>query len=488
MSDKKAEAPKPKMSLNQAIAVLNKNTQTIENALFSRSQMARTLTDPTRDIDQECGYPVDIDDKLYKKYYERGDVASRVVSLYPDECWSADPIVVENEDDDATDFEEDWAAFIKKSNAYHYLHRIDVMSGIGRFGVILLGINDGKPNLSDPVDGIETEDQREANNRKYELLYMRVFAESDVRISTLENNVQSPRYGRPTMYEISIASSPSSEGSEEVKKTVRVHWSRIIHIADNRESSEIYGVPRMQRVFNRLYDIKKVSAGSGEMFWQGAFPGFSLETNPNLTEDIEIDADATKEQMEKWRNGLQRYLVMQNMSVKSLAPQVADPGPHVTTQLKLLCVAMKVPWRIFLGSEEAKLASTSDKEAWNGRLNQRQKRYLTPMVVQPFIDRLMALGVVAEAEDYTITWPDLNTRTEEDIATVADKRTSAAAKYVTAGVEALIPPFHYLTEVLGFEDEQANAILEDATEETRLSEDPDDMDDNSSGEDNSDDD
>ena len=55
-------------------------------------------------------------------------------------------------------------------------------------------------------------------------------------------------------------------------------------------------------------------------------------------------------------------------------------------------MAYGVPYRILVGSEEAKLASSQDKRTWNERVQKRRDNYLTPMVVRPFVDRLIALG------------------------------------------------------------------------------------------------
>ena len=63
-----------------------------------------------------------------------------------------------------------------------------------------------------------------------------------------------------------------------------------------------------------------------------------------------------------------------------------------------------------------------------------------------------------EVEEYTVDWPDLNSPTDEDKANVAKSLTEAMSKYVSAGVDTLIPPMEYLTVVLGFTQEEAEAI------------------------------
>jgi hypothetical protein len=160
---------------------------------------------------------------------------------------------------------------------------------------------------------------------------------------------------------------------------------------------------------------------------------------------------------------LQRYIALEGLSAKSLSPQIADPTGHIRANLQEISIALGCPLRIFMGSEAAQLASGQDKETWNVRLMLRRERYLTPMVIRPVIDRLKAMGCLPEVEKYNVWWPDLNEPTGKDKAEIADLRTTALTKYVSGGVDALIPPKEYLTMVVGYTEDEANAIL-DASE------------------------
>lgn len=433
----------------------------IQNALLTRQKWLSALLDPRRDIDKECGHPETISIDDYNRAYSRGDLATRVVDVYPEESWADDPMVFETEDPEETEFEKAWDTLQKRFSLFSLLQRADMLSGIGRFGVILLGVDDGQ-DLSQPVDGINERGEKiGGTSAERELLYVRPFDETIVTIQAFETDSQNPRYGLPTKYEIQFTSDGTLASDRMV---LSVHWSRVVHIADNRRNSEVYGIPRMQRVFNRLLDLKKISGGSGEMFWKGGFPGFSLETMPDKGETVVLDKVATKEQMESYMNGLQRYIATIGMSVKSLAPQIADPESHIDTQIKLVAAAMGIPWRVLIGSEQAQLASGQDKKTWNSRVNRRRIAYLTPYVLTPFIKRLIDVGILPEPgeEGFQVEWKDLNTPSNEEKAGVAERRSNALSKYVQGGVDTLILPFHYLTLVLGFSDEEANAIIEAA--------------------------
>ncbi|KKK65744.1 hypothetical protein LCGC14_2971080, partial [marine sediment metagenome] len=250
------------------------------NAQIFRQDMIRKLLNPDRDINFSCGYPDSITMDDYKRIYDREGLGAKVVSFLPGESWSMPPRVFEDEKGDETDFEKAWETVQKEKNLFQYLQRIDSLSGIGEFGILLLGIDDGK-DLNKPIEGIDlkTGEKTESKKKEHKLLYLKPFDQSVVKIKTNEGDITSPRYGFPTMYTIDFAAETSSSSDINTKE---VHWTRVIHVADNRDTSETLGIPRMRNVFNRILDVRKILSGSGEMFWKGGFPGYSLEVNPDL--------------------------------------------------------------------------------------------------------------------------------------------------------------------------------------------------------------
>lgn len=438
----------------------------LNNILTTRTAWLQKLLDPRRDIGKECGHPEVISNSDYRRAFLRGDIATRVVSLYPEESWSVRPEVFENEDETETEFEMAWKALEKKHRLKSILGRADVLSGIGRFGVILLGLNDGL-ELREPVGELQQNGEFVPSaDRK--LIYLRAFDETELLINSLEKDPTNPRYGQPTQYQITF-SDTALDASEASTMHQTVHWSRVIHIADNRMSSDVYGQPRMEKVFDRLLDLRKIMGGSGEMFWKGGFPGYSLEATPGLEDQIKFDKKKTREEMEAYMNGLQRYIATIGMSVKSLNVQVADPKSHMETQIRMIAMAMGVPWRILMGVEVGQLASEQDIEVWNRRLSKRQNEYLTPFLISPFVERLIGLGVLPMPRDgeFQIEWPDLQSTKDQDVAGVAETRTNALSKYVSSGVDTLITPFFYLTLILGMTSEEATSIIQEAEKEMK---------------------
>lgn len=368
----------------------------VGNAALMRTELLQKLFDPRRDIDDECGYSKSITDAQYGYLYDREGIATRVVSIYPEETWVMDPIISEDEDEDEAEFEKAVSDLIKAHNIWHYLHRIDEQSGIGSYGVLLIGIDDGL-ELHEPAEGINERGEPVGNASDRQIIYLRPFEKRLVRIDGYENDESNPRFGQPTKYTIQFADpslmDTATASPDNTSKIV--HWSRVVHIADNRRSSEVFGVPRIQNTYNRQLDLRKLLGGSAEMFWKGAFPGYSFEVNPELG-DVDIDTTALRQEFSDYANGLQRYLAIRGMSAKSLAPQVASPEQHFVVLVKAIALTIGVPWRMLLGSEAAQLASSQDKDSWNKRLKRRQDKYVTPMLIRPFFDRCIALGVLPD--------------------------------------------------------------------------------------------
>jgi hypothetical protein len=370
-----------------------------------RVQWLQNQFDRRRDLDAECGYPHVITPGEYRKMFDREGVATRVVSLYPDECWAIDPSIYETEDEkNTTPFEAKLAElFSSELDILSNMYLVDVTSGINRYGALFLGMNDltGGRTLQDPLPGID-EDGRPLSDtppKGLDILFLRPFDEDQAQIATLNGNLSSRRYGQPLFYNMTFGDSAIMESTGQFSASAltsvqhRVHWSRVIHVAEHRQTSQIFAVPRMQPVFNRLRDVRKILGGSAEMFWKGGFPGYAFELDPTLmAAGIKLDKEATRKEFQAYSDGLQRYIALVGMQAKSLAPQVASPEHTLLAQFQAIALALGVPLRIFMGSEQAQLASGQDVRTWNRRLMRRLNRYLTPRLIRPFIDRLISAG------------------------------------------------------------------------------------------------
>jgi uncharacterized protein len=447
---------------------------------FSRDLLAGDFDGKNRDLNAECGYPdwgqITIED--LSRMYEREGVARRVVNVLPDESWTMDPLVYENNKSELSDFEKKWVTFKTESNAYHYLNRIDRISGVGQFGVLVIGFND-KKSLDKPASGfdLKTGGWKEDYKEEHEVIFLRPVKQPYVRVKSYNSDKQSPRFGLPEVYQIQFmseheiplsgtsgSSTQTTVAEEQLSDYSEVHWTRCLHVADNSEMSEIFGVPRMIPVYNRLQDLRKLLGGSAEMFWKGAFPGISFETHPDIV-NPNLDSDSLRAEFKAYQDGLQRFIAVSGITAKSLAVQVADPEAHIAAQMSAIATTIGVPLRVLLGSEAAQLASSQDKQTWNGRLKYRQNKHVTPVIVVPFVQMLQAMNVLPRTkETVRVDWPDLDLPTRMDKAEVLLRRTEAMARYVQGNVDVIVEPKDFLVQFMDFDEDVADALLDNASD------------------------
>ena len=445
--------------------------EVVPNIVSSRQDIIRDLSSKHRDIDAECDYPKNPGIQDYVDLYRRDPVARRVVECMPMECSQVQQEVYEDEDARVTtNFEkyfhdlghqlrgeDSWYDDEEYSPFWDYITRVDIASKIGQYGVILI-VTDDKMPLSQPA---ERAAKKGVPPRK--LKYMRIFPEHLAQITQYEKDPTSPRFGYPDMYRLSFNDPTAQLGGSGLPITTQdVHWTRIVHITDNSASAnEIFANPEMESVLNPILDCRKVRGGSGEMYWQGAFPGLSFETHPSLGGDVLLDKVSLRRAYKDYLAGLQRALMTSGLTVKSIAPQVVDPTPQIRAQIEAICIAKGIPLRIFLGSERGELASDQDQRAWNNRVRRRHRHYIIPKITIPLLDRLIWLGVlpIPASGFYKVSCPDIDSQSPAEKAQVANQLVTTLSTYIKGGVQHVLPPLDMYIRLLGFSREEAESIL-----------------------------
>jgi hypothetical protein len=407
-----------------------------------------------RSIQEVCGYATNLTFNDYLSAYDRQDIATRIVETYPDYTWIQEPHVFENEKGRDTKFEASWNSHLKETKPLVHLRRLDILSGIGRFGILVIGVNDGK-KIDTPLTPATY-----GSKVQRKVVYMRPYSEGEVEIEKWDTDSSSPRFGLPVLYKVT----PSEAGSipNLAINSFYVHYTRTIHFCDGAINSSVFGVSRLRRVYDRLTDIMKIVAGSAEMFWKGAYSGWSfvMDADAELTTERQTEM---KKNIEAFMQGLDRHLLLQGVNPQSHAPNVSSPKDHLDVQLTMIAIASRIPKRIFAGSEMGKMASTQDAENWAKQVAQRRMNTAIPFLVRPYVDFCILNGIIRSplaSSEYFVTWPDLEAPTEKDQSETALNYTNALVAYTSNSLYKVMPLETYLVTVWNVPVAKAAALAE----------------------------
>jgi len=404
-----------------------------------------------RDLYQSMGYKKTLNFLDYYNFWERTGVGKRIISSYPSACWRFKPIITDAKSDtQGSGFKDAITELDNKFRLFSYMKKGDMLSRIGQYGVIYLAFDDAKTpqELMKPV--------------KYgsKLLYIQAFYEANAMLGTYVTDITNPRCGKPEFYNITMSNCSGAS----------VHWTRVIHIAEDAEGGDIYGTPALKSIYNNIQNLEMISGAATEGYYRGGFAGIIAEVDKEV--DFDDDAKtAFKEQMTKYVEAYQRILI--GKGAKYTVPQssVALPTAFADFQLLQISMGTRIPKRVLTGSEEAEAASTQDSSHWNNAVDERRIDHCEPNIARQTIDRLVEYGVLPRPRGnaYRVVWPDMES---------ADNiKTSTAFWNITKGLQALGAsgyqdkniPKTLLVETGTLTQEQVDTIdFSDKKEDTKL--------------------
>lgn len=348
------------------------------------------------------GYKLKLVTQDYRDRYKRNAIAARIVEAFPKATWRSGVEIIEDENPDSlTLFEAAWEELEKRLNVVSILMRADILAGLGRYSVVLIGA-EGK---------LEEELPRMSGPEK--ILYLSPFAEQDVTIDRFITDSSESRFGLPELYKFKRLSSTSNSQPR------LVHWTRVLHIADGILDEPLYGEPRLARCWNLLDDLEKVSGAGAEAYWLRAHQGFQLDVPPDV-EMTESDMTDLQDEVDEYVHGMRRFMRTRGVELKPLGSDVSAFAGQVDAIITLIAGGIGIPKRILVGSERGQLASTQDRTNWHERVLDRQLQYASPQIISPLIDRFIEYGVLPQPLDYEIRWPVIQNLSEDQRADVAN--------------------------------------------------------------------
>lgn len=360
-----------------------------QSMLMQRTQLAGEegrMMDGKRDIYESAGYPTILEPSQYLAMYRRGGIATRIVNAAADESWRKLPIIFEGEDEKTgttdSEFCKAWNDIATNAfggkGLYHYMHRLDRASGIGRFGILYFGLA-GSESLTKPV------------TKAAKLSYVTVLDESLVSFGSIDTDRKSERFGMPLTYRLKVATNLDNSSQE-----IDTHWSRCLHVVDEPLTNDLFGTPRLESPYNYLVNLLKVLAGSSEAAWKLMDSGniFTTTDNYELPPEGSEGRKRLEAMFEEYWNGLSRGMLAEGIQNVPLGGQVTDPTGLIMINISMIAATINMPQRILMGSERGNLASSQDSVAWLESIEERRQNFVAPSILRPTVTKLIEWGLL----------------------------------------------------------------------------------------------
>lgn len=315
--------------------------------------------------------------------YNRGGIAKRVVDAFPDAIWARPPQVWAEGDAVWT---AAWDNLVNGDPKFWAnLHRLDKLSRLGHYAVMLLGTD--KPALGKPLTVAS------------QLTYMQPYGQTAANIIEWDKNPMSPTFGRPIRYRIYpdgglvLSNSTGIESAGGARASFEVHASRVLHVSRGGLEDDVFGQPSMAPIWDYLVDLRKVVGSSSESYWIAANRGLQADVDKDMALAAE-DQAALEMEVDEFFNGFRRFIRTKGVEINELKNDIANPTASFDVLVTLISGTTGIPKRILLGSEAGQLASTQDKGNWAERVEEDTALHIGPNIIMPFIQKMIAIGLL----------------------------------------------------------------------------------------------
>jgi hypothetical protein len=384
------------------------------STLMNRAMLAwraGTRFEGKRDYYQTFGYETELEFRHFLSKYVREGIAKRVINAYSSSTWT-DGVAL----DGGEAFNTAWKKVVEDHNVWAVLQRLDRLSSLGRYAVLLVGFDDGAAMDQPVAPG--------ARN----VIYMQPYSELSAVVESFVKDAKDPRFGLPEIYQINLMDPaqeaalmggrqravpisvtprdlPGQVNGPTSGTTIRVHYSRIVHVAEDLLENNVYGIPKLEPIYNYLDDLLKVTGGSAENYWMSANRGVQVDVDKEMELSPE-DAKELTAEVEEWQHELRRFVRTRGVKMTPLKGDFSAGDATFRMLISLIAGTTGIPQRVLLGAEVGQLASEQDRANWANRVDERRKEFAYPYVVKPLVQMLINAGVIpAPSGTITAEWP-----------------------------------------------------------------------------------
>jgi hypothetical protein len=412
--------------------------------------------DGERDLYQALGYKRYLQPTDYRNRYRRGGIARRVVDAYPRAAWAGGATIVEDEDPDIeTTFESKTIALFDRLKAWDELQRISTIARLGEYAAILIGAPapkiGGEADLTAPLGKVSGPD---------DILFLRCLPQDYAKVVKVVEDTTDARFGLPLEYEVTltipisnILGGASADGSSITGRSIikRVHYTRIIHVAENLLLNKVYGSSALEPTWNGLDNYDKVMGGGAEAAWQRVNPGMQIDVDKDMLLTPEAERNLDDDVEDYIHDPTRRIMKTRGVKVTMLNSAVNAFNANADCCTRDICGTGGIPHRILMGSERGEMSSTQDRDNWSDRVSEYRKENCLP-TLDDLIDRFIECGALPAPKlgSYDVVWPDEEELNEAEKGTLIVQYTTANVNQHNAGEPPVITTNEIRTKLLDY--------------------------------------
>ena len=389
---------------------------TLRSVFSSRHGVSK---DGARDLYDVYGYKRNRSFKDFFDMYDQEGIASRVVKAVARSCWRDGVGFVKDE----KPIYEDEIKLLIRLGLFKQFEKADILNRIGKYSIFYIGIPGQDPTT--PLT---------KSTGKIEDVFFTPYAQDGTVITKWNQDATNKRFGMPEMYSLQVMNRGEKE-TDILTMERKVHWSRVVHLAEDALDSGIEGSSCLQAIFNDLEDIDKITGGAAEAYYRNARGKYALEAMPEFKGTLEQSVkDDLEEEISAFTNNWRDVIRLAGMTAKTLNTPHADPTGSFKASMAKISGATGIPIRILLGEGAGQLAGNEDKESYNQLIADRQKQWCSTWLFE-VLDILSLAGMFPEVEDgVEAKWPVSDVLNEKGKAEVK-RITGDALRFCSKALE-----------------------------------------------------
>lgn len=435
--------------------------------------------------------------------YVRQPEARAVINKPVNDTWKDTPNIHDAKYADSGDPQSDFEKEVKKlmSGEYtrrkpmHRLRVLDKLARLGHYAVLVFGFTDGRDMVT-PVGGVSADatmdpeglaqyqQRADANvppdlgesefDGADNLMYLAVFGEDRITDIETVSDMSSPRFRLPEQFDIVTEEvEPGDENSRYQSQIV--HYTRALHVPEGTLEDDLAGIPALKPIFHELLNIDKIRAASGEGYWRAGYQGLHIrppQTSQGKFMDFD-DADDVEREIEEFLQNFDRTLATP-AQIDSIDSTISSPVPHLDANYEAISAATDIPKSILTGQDRADTADATDLTKYERKIASRRNNYANAVIIEPFIQRLIDVGVLPEPEGdgFVIKWPSLEELTEIQEWELKLQIAQAVKTIAPGGDTSLLATVPELRQALGWNPNRGGNIDPEKLDRPQAEQDP----------------